>query len=265
MTKLSISKAWDEARAILGRDGRLFVAVALAMIVVPGTISDLVTPAAPAGELPEPGTWMIVAAIAIVIGMIGQLAMARLAMTPGLTVGDSIRHGAARLPSYIGATLLWIAPFALAVALLVPRLAPAQPDPAVVLLFLAIAIAGLVIAVRFLLTLPVTSAEQAGPVEILRRSWALTRGRWWKLFGFLLIFLIAVLIVMVAVGSVIGTTVGLAFGEIEPLSIGALLVALVTKIVTALVSVVFVVMLARIYAELAASPTVSVPEVDRAG
>ncbi|MFL6829577.1 MAG: hypothetical protein ACJ8D5_03025, partial [Sphingomicrobium sp.] len=51
------------------------------------------------------------------------------------------------------------------------------------------------------------------------------------------------------------------FGEAEPMSVGALILALVSEFMVALVSVVFFVMLARIYAQLSArdEAAVSVP------
>jgi len=47
--KLSLSRAWDETRDVLHRDGRLIAIVALAMLVFPGTVQEMVTPQAPAG------------------------------------------------------------------------------------------------------------------------------------------------------------------------------------------------------------------------
>ena len=39
--KLSLSRAWDETRDVLRRDGRLIAIVALAMLVFPGTVQEL--------------------------------------------------------------------------------------------------------------------------------------------------------------------------------------------------------------------------------
>lgn len=266
MAKLSISNAWDQSRAILSRDMKLFAAVALALIVLPGTISDLVTPAAPPGELPEPGAWMLVALAAMVIGLVGQLAIARLAATSGLTVADSIRHGAKRMPSYLASILLWVLPFALVLTLLMPHITPAQPKPAAALAFLIVLGLALFIFVRLSPAVAVASQEGTGPLAILKRSWALTRGNWWRLFGFLLICIAALLVLFIAVGAVVGTVVGLfTGGEVEPMSIAALVIALVTQMVTSMVTVVFVVMLARIYVQLSAAPGTGLPEVKREG
>src|SRR5256885_7186342 len=105
--KMSISLAWDESRAVLARDGKLLGTVALALFVLPGIILDLSMPEAAVGEFPPAGPWMAVAGVAILVSLIGQLAIIRLAMGPHLTVGEAIGHGARRLLPYVAAVLLW--------------------------------------------------------------------------------------------------------------------------------------------------------------
>ncbi len=250
MAKLSLSRAWDETKAVLSRDGKLIGTLALAMLVLPGTISDLVTPPAPPGELPEPGVWMIVALAALLIAVVGQLAIVRLATASGLTVADSIRHGAMRAPAYVGAVMIWVLPFAIALSLLAPQITKAQPSMAAALAFLLLFAPGLFIFVRLCVLVAVASQEAAGPPTLLRRSWGLTRGHWWRLFAFLLMCIAAVMVLFVAVGAVVGSIVGLVFGGVEPMSLAALLMALATQLVTAIVTVGFVVMLARLYTQL---------------
>ena len=261
MAKLSLSRAWDETKGVLSRDGKLIAAVGLALLVLPGTISDLVTPPAPPGELPEPGAWMIVALVALLIGVVGQLAIVRLATTPGLSVADSIRHGAVRMPTYVGAVLIWILPLVLALVLLAPHITPAQPSVAAALAFLLLFGVGIFIFVRLCLMIAVASQEAAGPLSLIKRSWALSRGHWWRLFAFLLVIIAAVLVLYMAVGAVIGSIVGIFAGGVEPMSLAALLIALATQLVTALFTGVFVIMLARMYTQLAGPDhaNVSVP------
>ena len=263
MAKLSISRAWDETKALLARDGKLFTTVALALFVLPGVISDVVTPPAPAGELPEFGYWTVVTAIAIVIALIGQLAVIRLAIGSGQTVGEAITHGAWRSPAYIAAGLLWLMPFVILISFLLPRVLNQPQDQALPAAtgFLVLMAVMLFIAIRMLMTSPVASAESAGPLDILRRSWRLTRGHWWKLFVFFLLFVIAAIVVLMAVGAVFGSLAELVLGDPEPLSLSALLASLVTQLLSAVVSVIFMAMLARIYVQLAGSvgAEVSVP------
>jgi hypothetical protein len=126
-------------------------------------------------------------------------------------------------------------------------------------LFLVVVALLVVLAVRLIIAAAVATAEPLGPVGILQRSWQLTSGSWWRLFGFLVLFIIAVLCVMVAVGAIIGILAGIVLGPPEPMSVSALVVALVTQLAIAAVTVVFLVMLTRIYLQLAAH-NVTVPE-----
>ena len=126
------------------------------------------------------------------------------------------------------------------------------------ILFLALM---LYLAARMLMTSPVASAEAAGPVTILKRSWALTRGHAGKLLGFLLLFLVALVVVLTAVGVMVGLFARGVFGEVEPLSAAALVIGLVQGLLSAAATTVFAVMLARIYLQLkgADEPEVTVP------
>jgi hypothetical protein len=221
MAKLSISKAWEETKAIITRDGRLFVAVALALFVLPGII---------------------------------------------LAVRDAIIHGARRVLPYLAAVLLWSLPFILVGAALAMRMSadPEHPSPAVALGFLLLFVPVTFLFVRLMLSSPVASAEPAGPIAILQRSWSLSSGSWWRLFGFLMLFGIGALALLVAVGAVVGLVAKLLLGGIEPMTVGGLLVALVGQVLSAALSVVFFVMLARLYVQRAEGEMVQ-PSVPSSG
>lgn len=262
MTKLSISRAWDETREVLARDGKLIGTVALALLVLPGLVLSTVMPNSPAGTLPPPGPWMIVALIAALVSLTGQLAVVRMAIGPHVSVGEAIAHGARRLPYYAGAALLWTVPLLLVGGFLLAAVGtdPEHPSVGASLGLLLLSIIGFYLMVRLVLALPVGSAEPIGPVAILRRSWALSHGNWWRLFVFLLAFIIAALVVLLTVGMVIGTLARVIFGGVQPLSVGGLLVAIVGQLVSACLFVVLFVMLARIYTQRAgADAAVSVP------
>jgi len=108
------------------------------------------------------------------------------------------------------------------------------------------------VAVRLILTSSIASAEAIGPVAILGRSWALTKGNWWRLFGFFLTFMIGAIALVVATELVLGMVASLVLGGTGANSLAWLLMRLVTQLLTALISVIFFVMLARIYVQLAA-------------
>ncbi len=261
MAALSISRAWDEAKAVLRRDGRLYVGVALAMFVLPGVVAELFTPASAPGTLPPFGFWTILSIAALLISLVGQLAICRLALGPVVSVGEAIGHGARRAPAYVAAAMLWVLPFVLLFGLLGARLDPEAMNAGAALTLIILMLVFLVVAVRLLMGSPVATAERQGPVGILARSWRLTAGHWWKLFLFLLSFLVALMILLFAVSAVVGTVVALVAGPPEPMSVGALLLSLATQAAGAAVTVLLMVMLARIYVQLAgaAAEPASVP------
>ena len=80
MRALSLSQAWDETKAIIMRDGRLFASVALALVALPAAIEGLVSPRGMDASAP----WWVdaVMIVASLIALAGQLALIRLALGP---------------------------------------------------------------------------------------------------------------------------------------------------------------------------------------
>ncbi len=261
MAKLSLSRAWDETREVIARDGKLIAAVALAMFFLPGVLVGVMEPAA--SPFPTTVTGAVIAIIVAVVALIGQLAIIRMALGARMTVGDAIGHGARRVPAYLVAGLIWAGPLIVAGYLIGAEVwqSPQDASGGQLTAALVIMLALLIIGVRMMMTSSVASAEAAGPLEIVRRSWQLTSGHWWKLFGLICIFLLLMLVIMAAVGAVIGILSTLLFDPIEPMTVGALFVAAFTQLVSAILTTGLLVMLARIYAQLSgpAHADVSVP------
>jgi hypothetical protein len=253
MTKLSISRAWDESRAVLARDGKLIGTVALALFVLPGIILNLLMPTTHTSEIERPNPWLVVALIPIIISLVGQLSVIRLAMGPHVSVGEAIAHGGRRILSYVGAVLVWTVPFMLIGSVLYTMVGkdPQHPSAAAAIGLLIVTAIGVFLAVRFILISAVASAEPTGPIAILRRSWDLTRGNWWRLFAFLLLCMVAAMVLLIAVQSVGAVIARMVFGDVSSLSVGGLLVSIAGQLVSAVISVILFVMLARIYVQLA--------------
>lgn len=258
MSNLSISTAWDESKAILAREGRLLMSVALALVALPSLVAGLVNPSGLGDSSGTVTTDLIVIAASLVT-VAGQLALIRLALPPSLSVGEAIGHGFRRLPVYFVSALIMIAGFvllaipfaAVAVALGEPldSVAAATSLGFVALAFLYV-VAVFLVAVRLILSSAVASAEPIGPIAILKRSWALTAGHWLRLLGFVLAFVVGAMILFLAVVGAVGVVAGLVLGPIDPMSASALIVALVQALITAALTIVFTTMLARIYAQL---------------
>ena len=260
MRGLSISGAWEEARAILTRDGRLFIAVALALIALPSTVSGLVNPGGMANK--DTPLWIdAVTVVASLIALAGQLALIRLALGPSVSVGEAIAHGLKRRPIdvlalflVVTALLLLAVAFGFILAAMGISVQPnTAPSPGMMVAALLYAALVCFVFVRMLLTAPVASAEAVGPIALLRRSWQLSAGHWWGLFGFLLIYVVAAIVVLYAIGSAVSVVVNLLIGSIQPMSASALIAALAQSLVSAGITTVFAVMLARIYLQLSGS------------
>ena len=259
MAKLSISKAWDETRALLNRNGKLMTTVAAAMFLLPQVIVGVITGQGTDASETAPALGLPVL-IAAIIGVIGQLAVAWLAIGSGISVGESIRHGLRRTLPFIGAALLMLLAlvifFVVAAGLLmavgVIDGTVTQPRPAdVIIILLVMLVPMLFVAVRMLPSVAVATAEPQGPIGILRRSWTLTSGHFGRLLGFILVFVLAALIVAGAVTLISMLVVNVLFGSTEPFSLGALVLSLLVGLLQAALILIYVVMIARIYVQLA--------------
>jgi Membrane domain of glycerophosphoryl diester phosphodiesterase len=259
MRALSISRAWDESKAILTRDGQLYVSVALALVAFPTLVTGIINPKGMGGST-APFWVSAVSMIASLVALAGQLALIRLALGPSVTVGGAINHGMRRMPIYLLAAILILValmvtaiPFAAVLAAIgVPiqggRLPATPPVLVAALLYLVLAC---FIGVRMAMSAPAASAEPIGPVRILRRSWDLTAGHFWRLLAFLIVYFIAAAVVLIGLGSAVSVLVALLLGKIEPMSLSALVAALIHALLNATITVFLAVMVARIYVQLA--------------
>lgn len=261
MSTLSISKAWDETRDVLARDGRLIGAVALAAVLLPQAISGVIAPPANlSGE--QPPSWMpVLALIVAVAGLVGQIAVMRLALGPATSVGEAITHGLKRLLPAFAAILLFAIPLVLVLSIVLAAIAgPAKleammaggtPDASIGRAILIFALVALAVSVRFQMILPVATSEDGGPIHIFRRSWELTAGHYWRLLGFLLLVGLVAIVVLLTAQITGGLLAQAVFGEAKPLSVSALVIALVTGVVQTVLVVIVSTMIARIYLQLA--------------
>ena len=261
MAQLSLSRAWDETRAIFARDGGLLIVVALAMLVLPETVVGLITPGGMTMTLLGRCVWLVGA----LIGLVGQIALVRLALGPSTTVGQAIGHGARRFLPTVGALLILFACLAIIVVPLMMVLIFAgvmavpvqgqQPPPSFTFFALLFALVSLALSVKFMMAVPVSTAEQVSPLDIIKRSWRLTNGNYWRLLGFLALLLVAAVFLLTAAQFIGGIAAQLIAGRITPFSLGALILALLQALASATVTALFAVMLARIYLQLTGATT----------
>lgn len=255
MSGLSISAAWDETRAILGRDGRLFAAVALALIVLPQIALDSLAPQfGGAGALVGQCLLLVV----VIIGFAAQIALNRLAIGPSVTVQGAIARGFTRLLPLLGTLLLITLALTIVIVLVsvvlatagVMRSAAIASSPPVGLTAAALVATALVSAI-VQLSIPVAAAESGGSIRLLRRSWELARKHYLRLLAFVLIVFLGIVLVLLAGQFVFGSLIALALGPPRAGSVSGLVLGLIVAVIQAGFTVVGAVMLARIYLQLA--------------
>jgi hypothetical protein len=257
MKTLSIASAWDETVAFVrGQPGTLFL-IAFGFVSLPTIIFQAASPTVQPGQAPPAGPWMLLFIPVFILSIIGTLTVSRMALNAGSAPGDAFRYALRRAPAALGAALLLGLAFALLafplsiiMALVVPT---AQTGAALALLLLMLVFA--FVWVRLMLLSPIAVSEPIGPAAILKRSWAHTAGHFWKLLGFLIIFLVAYLIVLFAVNAVLGSLIILLAGQPQEGSLSSVLLLLVGGILNAILGLFLSVMIARIYAQLAGGTT----------
>ena len=269
MSLLSIGKAWDETKSALQANRKLIVPVALGLILLPAVVVSMVEPRVPAGEQPPPGAWMLIALVMVIVMIVGQLAIVLMVNGWRGSVGEAIGKAARRTPTFVLAALAYLVPVIILFSVLlgvagIGTTATGQVDLnsfnsagwLVLLLFLLVLV---FVSIRLLPLLAVVASEEIGPIASLKRSFALTSGHFWRLLGFLMLFIIAAIVVLGAVGIFAGL-VGALAGGVERFSVGALITALLTALASAVVTTVYIVMVTRIYVQVSGRGSASVPK-----
>lgn len=264
--KLSIGKAWDETKPVLAQDGRALSAIALAMLVLPGAIIETIAPSS-LREQSEPSVALqLLGLLVLLITLAGQVAISRIGLGAGATVGQIIGHAFRRLPALFGALIIIAVPFMLLVAGIIAATAGLDADirklpPSTSILVLVVLIAFLFVLVRMLFLTPLAAERGGGSIALLRSSWGLTTGSALKLFGLIVLLLVIAIVLIGGLGGALAAVIILALGPIEPGNVTALLVALSQQLLSAAVSVLFALVVARLYVQaMSGVASVSVPD-----
>ena len=261
MTRLSISQAWLETLAFVNTERRLLTPLVLATIALPSAVLELIAPPAKAGSktgvalLPEPGMWMFPGLILLVVILVGELALSRLALGWRGDLKGALLHALRRIVPLLGANLLFAVALSVPFLLLVTLAAAIAATNAGLGLIAAIVVGLplLILLIRAAFALPTAAAEAGGPWPVLRRSFTVTQGESMRLLGFVLLFAAAALVAAGAISAIVGALLVVVLGAPEPWTVSAALIALVGGLVQGAIALIWVTMLSRCYAQLAAS------------
>ena len=210
--KFDMSRAWNEAMAILRANGGLMAVIAGLFVFLPNLAMTMLAPATMSGppmegdETPEQmleimggfygevGPWMLALSI---IGLIGSLAMYALVTTARPTVGEALKTGLlAFIPAILAQILMGVAVGVVGAVLIGLPFVIGLPALAVLTIPI-FAVLLIYIIVKLTLTSPVIVIEGVrNPIAALQRSWRLTKGHSLRLFGFYFILLICIFVVM---------------------------------------------------------------------
>ena len=268
MTKLDSNSAWKEASGQVSANRDVFLALAGVFFVVPSLALSVIggEPAVVTGMQREAmmaaisafyadAWWLILAsAVLQVVGVLAILTLMRDRSRP--TVGEAIRNALSGLLPYLGAQLLFAMVLGLVGGLAIGLAAavfPALAPVGALLLF----IVALFFVVRLILVAPVIAVEgQRNPLVAIKRSWTLTKGQFWRIFGFLALVMILFLVVLGVIMLVVGVVLALfASGETQ-----RLLAAVVSSVLTAIVVTYVIGIIAAIHRQLAGPGTAGLVE-----
>ncbi|NJC33038.1 hypothetical protein GGR88_000512 [Sphingomonas jejuensis] len=263
MQSLSIDRAWTETRQRVFANAALLWPIAFTLLALPGVIFQYLVlqprleAFAASGNTDFTvfeGSWYLWGLPVIALLIVGTVAVLLLTGRSGVSVGEALAVGLRRsVPLFIAMLLLGVVAGAAAGVIggiLTATMGAVGAAIGRLLLLILFAYGGVRIG---FLSPAVAAYEGVGPIAILRRSWALSRGNFWRLFGILLVLVVVSFIVSVFVTIVFGIVVSLASGG-QPGPVGTLLTLLVSGLLNAVISVFFTVMAGQIYRQLAGDP-----------
>jgi hypothetical protein len=190
--------------------------------------------------------WLILgSAVLQVIGVLAILTLMRDRSRP--TVGEAIKSALGGLLPYLGAQLLFALSFGLLGGVAIGIGAAAAPALAAVMTILLV-VAALFVGIRLVLVAPVVAVEGTrNPLAAMQRSWRLTKGQFWRIFGFLALVMILFFVVLGVIMLLVGVVLAImTSGETQ-----RVLAAVVSSVLTAIVVTYVIGILAAIHRQLA--------------
>lgn len=266
MARLSITTAWNEASAFVKQEAGPLFLISFGLMALPGIILQVVAPQYLGGMDMAPGTapnaqralemLPIIGLMFIPILLLttwGNLTIIMLALRRERVIGAAFVSAARRILPLVGASLLVGLAAGLVIApvfgLLFVNLRSGHLGLPGLLMLLAIVLI-LAVWIRLMLMTTVAAAEPVGPIAIIRRSWQLTAGHFWKLLGFMLLLMVVYFVVVLVVSALGGVVVVLLAGPPAPGSLSSLAIQLILGVVQAVCLLYFIVLLACIYRQL---------------
>lgn len=223
--KLDGGLVWRDANAMVTANKEVLAVLAGVFFLLPSLAFSLFMPQPepPAGADVKQLAAMLrefyMAAAPWFLGMtliqtVGQLAvLALLARAGQSTVGEALREGFAGLLPFLVTQLIIALASALAAGVLIGLGAATGSGLLTGVLVAVLIVIVSWVGMRLLLTLPVIAVERLrNPIQVLRRSWQLTRGNVGRMLLYVLLMAVAVFFIIGVAGALIGIVLALAAG-----------------------------------------------------
>jgi hypothetical protein len=243
MTEVSFAGIWDATLAAVREEAPLVVPVAAAFLFLPQLLFARWMGDLPANEWFTPGnsgrTLLVFIPVALA-SLVGQIAITAMALRafPGRTVAEALGQSAARIMPAIAANLIQAIAFVGGLLLLI--------------------LPGFYLLARLILVIPILVCETRDPLEAVRRSWELTRGRGLKVTGFLLVLIFGFLLISLAMSGIAAAVGVLAsLGGAAPEAgwgVARWLVELLNAAASAGITLIFILFTAMLYSVLVRAP-----------
>jgi hypothetical protein len=240
--KISYSAVWEDMMRMLRENARLLAAIAGVFFFLPAL---LIAQYLPPPETTDPDRvfrdlieyysnawpWLLLHSL---VSMIGGAAMLRLVLVRGTNVGAALGFGLMLLPFYFLLSLICGIIIGLGCLLLL--------------------VPGLYLFGRLAPAVAVMVAEnRRNPIEAVSRSFQITTGNGWAVFGLVFIVGLVAGVVILVVTLLAGTIFALAAGQ----DLGGLLAAIVSSAMSAAFATLLLVLYAAIYRGLTRSDSIA--------
>ncbi len=268
-----MGSVWDRATAFVGERLGALVPITLAAFVVPGVISTCLSVVVATAT---PGTRMALGVLAVLLSLAsfwGSLAVIALA-TGEESAGAASRVAIRRMPATLLVSLVLVlaavvlaAPMAVILAARgydVAAIAAGQAGNVVIdaqtsgmvgLWALLLMVVFLFAFARLVLVSPVVLRERMAFAAI-GRSWTLTRGHGWRIFGTLLLFIVIAGVAQMAAQTVFGSVFTLLLGNAPGLTAALLLTTIATASVQGVAMLLLAAFQAKLYVALTTADSV---------
>jgi hypothetical protein len=270
---VKMGNVWDRTLEVMnGRTG-MIAGIAAIGLVVPEVVRDAYVAAATPGTAAFALIGSALSLVAVLAMVWAQLAIIAIATHPATTRADAAAQARARLAPAFGITvLLGLIAFVLimppivalvlagfdfaAAARGVPVTAATVAPGTAVFVAVYVIVLGLVaiwLAARLVLLNAVILNERLG-IGAIRRSFALTRGLVWRIFGMIILFGIVLLVATGAAQAVVGVIFRLVLGA-DGRALAAFLAGVAGTLVSTGFTALATVFTAQLYVATAGTPT----------